>query len=157
MHLWGPRGKLLGYIITKHDIEGYPDKILAIAKIGHVRSVKGIQWLMGCLGALSNFVSRPRERGLPLYKLLKKSDSVCWTDEMQRALDNPMVLISKTLYLGSLEPGESLLLHIVATTQVISVTLVEEREEPRHVYKIQGLVYYISKVLSNCETRYNQV
>jgi hypothetical protein len=26
-----------------------------------------------------------------------------------------------------------------------------------HVYKVQMPVYYISKVLSNCETRYNQV
>jgi hypothetical protein len=34
---------------------------------------------------------------------------------------------------------------------------VVEQEEPGHVYKIQRPVYYISKVLSDCETRYNQV
>jgi hypothetical protein len=34
---------------------------------------------------------------------------------------------------------------------------VVEQEEPGHVYKIQWPVYYISKVLSDCETRYNQV
>jgi hypothetical protein len=32
-----------------------------------------------------------------------------------------------------------------------------EREEPGHIYKVQRLVYYIIKVLSNCETCYNQV
>jgi hypothetical protein len=32
-----------------------------------------------------------------------------------------------------------------------------EREEPRHVYKVQQSVYYISKVLSECETHYSQV
>jgi hypothetical protein len=46
---------------------------------------------------------------------------------------------------------------MVATTQVVSATLVVEREEPRHVYKVQQPVYYISKVLFNCETLYNQV
>jgi hypothetical protein len=29
-----PRGKLLGYIITKHDIKANPNKISAIAEIG---------------------------------------------------------------------------------------------------------------------------
>jgi hypothetical protein len=37
------------------------------------------------------------------------------------------------------------------------VALVVEREEPGHVYKVQQSVYYISKVLSDYETRYNQV
>jgi hypothetical protein len=32
---------------------------------------------MGCLVALSRFVSWLGERELPLYKLLKKSDSFC--------------------------------------------------------------------------------
>jgi hypothetical protein len=32
-----------------------------------------------------------------------------------------------------------------------------EQEEPRHIYKVQGPVYYISKVHSDCETHYNQV
>jgi hypothetical protein len=37
------------------------------------------------------------------------------------------------------------------------VALVVEQEELKHVYKVQRLVYYISKVLSDCETHYNQV
>jgi hypothetical protein len=32
-----------------------------------------------------------------------------------------------------------------------------EREEPEHVYKVQWPVYYISKVLFDCETLYKQV
>jgi hypothetical protein len=32
-----------------------------------------------------------------------------------------------------------------------------EREEPGHIYKVQRPVYYISKVLSDYETRYNKV
>jgi hypothetical protein len=32
-----------------------------------------------------------------------------------------------------------------------------EREEPRNVYMVQRPVYYISKVLFDCETCYNQV
>jgi hypothetical protein len=37
------------------------------------------------------------------------------------------------------------------------VALVVEREEPRHIYKVRRLVYYINKVLSDCKTHYNEV
>jgi hypothetical protein len=47
------------------------------------------------------------------------------------------------------EADKTLLLYVAATTQVVSTTLVVEREEPRHIY-----VYYISKV-SDYETHYN--
>jgi hypothetical protein len=65
------------------------------------------------------------------------------------------VLISKALILASPEPGETLLLYVVATPQVVSTALIVEREEPGHVYKVRRLVYYISKILSDCETHYN--
>jgi hypothetical protein len=55
------------------------------------------------------------------------------------------------------EPVETVLLYIAATTQVVSTALVVEWEEPGHVYKVQQPVYYISKVLSDCKTCYNQV
>jgi hypothetical protein len=38
-----PRGKLLGYIITKRGIEANPDKFLAITKIDQVKDVKDVQ------------------------------------------------------------------------------------------------------------------
>jgi hypothetical protein len=49
------------------------------------------------------------------------------------------------------------LLYVAATTQVISMALIVEREEPRHIYKVQRLVYYIGKVCFDYDTRYNQV
>jgi hypothetical protein len=112
---------------------------------------------MGCLAALSLFMSRLGERELPFYKLLKNSDSFHWTNEMQKALNMLKALISKSPVLASLEPDETLLLYVTATTQVISAAQVVEREEPGHVYRVQRLVYYISKVLSDFRTRYNQV
>jgi hypothetical protein len=88
-------GKLLGYIINERGIEANPNKILAITEIGQVRNVKDIQRLIGCLTALSHFVSRLGEDGLALYKLLKKSDYFRCMDEMQKALDELKALTSK--------------------------------------------------------------
>jgi hypothetical protein len=49
-----------------------------------------------------------------------------------------------------------MLLYIAATTQVVSAALVVEREEPERSLKVQRLVYFVSKVLSESKTRYSQ-
>jgi hypothetical protein len=49
---------------------------------------------------------------------------------------------------------ETLLLYIAATNRVVSTAIVVEREEVRHVYKVQRLVYIISEVLNESKTCY---
>ena len=75
----------------------------------------------------------------------------------QEALDKVKQLLTKDLILVSLTDGEPLLLYIVATTQVVSATLVVEREEEGHALKVQRHVYFISEVLSDSKTRYPQI
>ena len=53
--------------------------------------------------------------------------------------------------------GESLLLYIAATMQVVSAALVVEREEEGHALKVQRPVYFISEVLSDSKTHYSQI
>jgi len=69
-----PRGMLLGYIVSQRSIEANPKKVLAVARMGPIRDVKGVQKVTGCLAALSRFISRLGEKALPLYRLLKKAD-----------------------------------------------------------------------------------
>ena len=45
----------------------------------------------------------------------------------------------------------------MATTQVVSATLVVEQEEEGHALKVQCLVYVINEVLSNSKTHYPQI
>ena len=72
---------LLGFIVSERGIEANPDKISSIMRMGPIQNVKGVQWITGCLAALSRFISRLSERGLPLYRLLKKADRFEWTSE----------------------------------------------------------------------------
>jgi hypothetical protein len=46
-----------------------------------IRNVKGVQRLTDCLATLSRFISRLGNQGMPLYKLLKKSNMFIWTEE----------------------------------------------------------------------------
>jgi hypothetical protein len=82
-----PRGMLLGYIVSQRGIEPNPEKVTALERMGMIRDLKGVQKVLGCLTALSRFVSQLGEKGLPLYRLLKKHERFSWTIEAQEALD----------------------------------------------------------------------
>jgi hypothetical protein len=43
--------------------------------------------VLGCIAALSRFISQLGEKGLPLYRLLKKHERFSWTAEAKDALD----------------------------------------------------------------------
>ena len=111
-----PRGMLLGFIIYERGIEANPVKISAITKMGLIPNLKGVQKIIGCLTALSRFISHPGERRLPLYQLLKKTDRFTWTPEAQEALDKLKVLLIRAPILVPSAKGEPLLLYVTATT-----------------------------------------
>ena len=106
---------------------------------------------------LSRFISCLGERGLPLYRLLKKADHFEWTSEAQEALDMVKQLLTKAPILVPSTDGEPILLYIMATTQVVSAALVVEQEEEGHTLKVQRPMYFASKVLSDSKTRYPQI
>jgi hypothetical protein len=83
-----PRGMLLGFIVSERGIEANPEKIAAITNMGPIKDLKGVQRVMGCLATLSRFISRLGERGLPLYRLLRKTERFSWTPEAEEALRN---------------------------------------------------------------------
>jgi hypothetical protein len=89
-----PRGMLLGFIASERGIEANPDKIAAITNMGPIKDLKGVQRVMGCLTALSRFISRLGEKGLPLYRLLRKTKHFTWTLEAEEALGNLKALLT---------------------------------------------------------------
>lgn len=89
-----PRGMLLGFIVSARAIEANPEKVDAITKMGLIQNLKGVQRITRCLAALSRFISRLGERGLPLYRLLKKADRFTWTAKVQEALDELKSLLT---------------------------------------------------------------
>ena len=61
--------------MSERGIEANPEKITTISNMGPIRNVKGVQRLTGCLATLSLFISWLSKWGMPLYKLLKKTDA----------------------------------------------------------------------------------
>jgi ribonuclease HI len=152
-----PRGMLLGFIVSERGIEANPEKITAITNMGPIKDLKGVQRVMGCLAALSRFISCLGEKGLPLYRLLRKSECFTWTPEAEEALGNLKALLTNVPILVPPSEGEALLVYVATTTQVVSAAIVVERQEERHALLIQRSVYFISEVLSETKIRYPQI
>ena len=139
--------------MSEHGIEANPEKIMAISNMGPICNVKGMQRLTGCLAALSRFISRLGERGMPLYKLLKKMDAFIWTEQAHQALESLKASLMSAPILVTPEQGEPLL-YIVASNHVISAALVIKREEPGHQLKVQWPIYFVGEVLTDPKVRY---
>jgi ribonuclease HI len=152
-----PRGMLLGFIVSERGIEANPEKIAAITNMGPIKDLKGVQRVMGCLAALSRFISRLGKKGLPLYRLLRKAERFTWTPEAEEALGNLKALLTNAPILVPPAAGEALLIYVAATTQVVSDAIVVERREEGHALLIQRSVYFISEVLSETKIRYPQI
>ena len=77
------------------------------------------------------------KKGLPLYQLLRKSERFSWTPEAKEALTKLKALLSNPPVLVPLTKGEALLLYVTATTQVVSMAVVVERQEEGHALPVQ--------------------
>ena len=78
----------------------------------------------------------PRRMRSPPLSTPKEGYRFEWMPEAQEALDMVKQLLTKALILVPPTDGELLLLYIAATTQVVSATLVVEREEEGHALKV---------------------
>jgi hypothetical protein len=111
-----PRGMLLGYIVSQRGIEANPEKVAALERMGPIRDLKGVQKVLGCLAALSRFISLLGEKGLPLYRLLKKHEQFSWTVEAQEALAKMKATLAHAPILTPPQDSEPLYLYVAATT-----------------------------------------
>src|SRR5438128_3025972 len=121
-------GKLLGFLVSNRGIEVNPDKIRAIEQMRPPVRLKDVQRLAGCMAALGRFISRLGERGLPLFKLLKKADWFDWNQEAEQALQGLKEYLSSPPVLTAPLPGQPLLLYVAATPVVVSAIIVTERD-----------------------------
>ena len=109
------------------------------------------------MAALSRFISCLSEKGLPFFKLPKAFERFSWLEEANMAFKQLKLFLMQPPIMTAPQPDETLLIYNAATSRVISIAIVVEREEVGHAYKVQRLVYFISEVLNQSKTRYPHV
>jgi prephenate dehydrogenase len=86
--------------------------------------------------ALNRFISQPGEKGLPFFKLLKKTGKFKWTEEAKDAFKKLKAYLITSPILTPLKKHEAMMLYIAATTMVVSAAIVVQGKEEGHVYKV---------------------
>src|SRR3954469_7635553 len=149
-----PAGKLLGYIVSERGIEANPEKIKIVMTLQKPASIKGVQRLTGCVAALSQFISKLGEKSIPLYRILRKSETFVWDDEADQVLESLKKQLSQVPILAAPKPKEPMLLYIAANNRAVSTVVVVERMEAGKEHSLQRPVYYVSEVLTLSKQRY---
>jgi len=127
---------LLGNIVSRRDNEANPEKIALVTNMKLSTYVKDIQKLTRCMAALSRFISRLGEKGLPFFKLLKAQEKFVWTMDVDKAFTELKRFLTTPPIMTAPKKDETLLIYIAATNRVVNTAIVVEREEARHTYKV---------------------
>jgi hypothetical protein len=122
-------GKLLSYMISAWGIDANSMKVEAIEKLQPPRTRREIQKLAGMIVALSQFILKSSEHGMPFYKLLHKADGFQWDDQAMTAFIELKQYLKSLPTLVPPKEDDVLLLYIVATDTVVSTVITVERPE----------------------------
>jgi hypothetical protein len=131
-----PSGQLLGFLVSNRRIEASTKQIRAITEMTPPCSVKDVQKVTGSMVALNRFISLLGEKGLLFFKLLKKTGKFEWTEEAKEAFESLKMFLTSSPILTPPEKNKDMMLYISTTSIMVSATIVVEREEEGHVYKV---------------------
>ncbi|XP_066361160.1 uncharacterized protein [Miscanthus floridulus] len=109
------------------------------------------------MAALIHFISCLGKKGLPFFMLLKAQEKFVWSEDADNALTELKWFLTTSPIKTVPQKDETLLIYITTTNRVVSTTIIVEREEADHTYKVPHPIYFISEVLNESKTCYPQV
>ncbi|XP_070029164.1 uncharacterized protein [Nicotiana sylvestris] len=145
-----PSRKLLGFVVSRRDIELDPSKIKAIQELPPPKNKTEVMSLLGRLNCISKFIAQLTTTCEPIFKLMKKNAAVKWTDECQEAFDKIKRYLSNPPVLVPSEPGRPLILYLTVLDNSFGCVLGQHDITG----KKEQAIYYLSKKFTPYEVKY---
>ncbi|XP_073225554.1 uncharacterized protein [Cicer arietinum] len=137
----------------QRGIEVDPDKIRAIAEMPPPSTEKEVRGFLGRLNYISRFISQLTATCEPIFKLLRKIQTVVWNQECQNAfekirqyLQNPPIIAPPVL-------GRPLIMYLTVLDGAMGCVLGQHDKTG----KKEHAIYYLSKKFTDVETRYTML
>ena len=139
-------------MVTQRGIEANSAQLKAILQSPALSSKKEIQRLTGRLAALGRFISRFTDQLKPFFTTLRGASRPEWDEECDRAFIAIKQYLIEPPIFASLEAGDTLYLYLAASDTVVNFALLKESEKVK-----LRLVFFVSKSLTDAETRYTHL
>ena len=146
-------GDFLGFVVHKKGIKINQNKTNAILEAKAPTNKKELQSLLGKINFLRRFISNlsgKMQAFSPLLRLSKGGFE--WGQEQQEAFDKIKEYLIKPPILVPPCRNRSMRLYIAASDKTLGSMLAQEDENG-----VERPIYYLSRVLNDAETRYNEV
>jgi hypothetical protein len=144
--------RLLGFVVSKDEIQVDPLKIKAILALPPPTSLTQLQSLQGKENFLRCFICNYAEITKGFMRLLQKNTPFIWDDIAQRSFDALKHALTHAPLLHPPEYTKDYILYLVASTSTIAMVLVQEDTNGE-----EHVIYYLSKSLSGPELQYSHV
>jgi hypothetical protein len=142
-------GKLLVFIVSQKGIEVDPDKVRAIQDMPAPRTEKEVCGFLGRLNYISKFISHLTATCEPIFKLLRKNQSIVWNDDCQGAFDKIKKYLQEPPILVPPVPGRPLIMYLTVLDESMGCVLGQHDDTGKKEHDI----YYLSKKFIECETQ----
>jgi hypothetical protein len=143
-------GEFQGFLVHEGGIEVGKKSIKAIDEVVPPTNLKELQSLLGKINFVRRFISNLSQKVLPFSPLLrlKKDQKFIWGEEQQKAFNKIKEYMKEPPVLVPPQLNKPFKLYVVADTQTIGSTLIQEFEGKERVDA------YLSRKLLDPETRY---
>ncbi|XP_050217512.1 uncharacterized protein LOC126668350 [Mercurialis annua] len=146
-------GNFLGFLVHQRGVEVDKNKAKAIINAEPPKTKKQLQRLIGKINFLRRFTSNTAGRLRSWSVLLKGNDNDQFelTPEQQQVFDELKTYLVKPPIMMPPKPNQPLLLYISAASQSLGCMLAQEDQG------VERSVYYLSRALTDTETRYSDI